>query len=124
MSNIQWPARDVAEIYARIQQLEKQHAAAEDAVLKLYERITTLEQLHDAKVLGSGLTLRMQERAAQQQATEHLYAPLRSDTKAIVDLAAFVRRLLQFDDLGMECSAGVRDAARQALGMPRTETKA
>lgn len=124
MTDIKWTAREVVDLYARIQQLENQHAAAEDVVLKLYERITALEQLHDAKVLGSSLTIRMQELAAQQQATEHLYAPLRSDTKAIVDLAAFVRRLLQFDDLGMECSAGVRDAARQALGMPRTETKA
>jgi predicted protein tyrosine phosphatase len=106
----------------RIVQLERKHAAAEDVVKLLYERITALEQSHDAKTFSSGLTVRMQEMAAQQQATEHLYAPLRSDTKAIVDLAAFVRRLLQFDDLGMECSAGVRDAARQALGMPRTET--
>lgn len=47
-----------------------------------------------------------------------LYAPLRSDTKPLIDLAAFARRLLNPDDLGHAVTKEVRDSARRALGMP------
>lgn len=71
----------------------------------------------------------IKEQAAQQQAqgtlirTETitsggLYAPLRSDTKPLIDLAAFARRLLNPDDLGHAVTHEVRNAARRALGMP------
>jgi hypothetical protein len=53
-----------------------------------------------------------------QQAVSGLYAPLRSDTKPLIDLAAFARRLLNPDDLGHAVTHEVRNAARRALGMP------
>jgi len=59
----------------------------------------------------------MKSQAAQQQA-QGLYAPLRSDTKPLIDLAAFARRLLNPDDLGHAVTKEVRDSARRALGLP------
>lgn len=60
--------------------------------------------------------------AAQTQATnapENLYAPLRSDTRAVLDLAAFARRLLDpSDPLYTNVSSLVRKEARKALGVP------
>lgn len=63
----------------------------------------------------------LKSQAAQQQATEHLYAPLRSDTRAVVDLAAFARRLLNPQDLGHAVTLEVRNAARRALGLPEVK---
>jgi hypothetical protein len=47
-----------------------------------------------------------------------LYAPLRSDTKPLIALAAFARRLLNPDDLAHAVTHEVRNAARRALGIP------
>ena len=55
--------------------------------------------------------------AAQQQATEQLYAPLRSDTRAVIDLAAFARRLIDMQDLGHAVTDEVRELAKRALGL-------
>lgn len=57
--------------------------------------------------------------AAQHQAQPpaNLYAPLRNDTKAVLDLAAFVRRLLDPQDLGWAVSTEIRRLAREALGL-------
>ncbi len=63
----------------------------------------------------------LKSQAAQQQATKHLYAPLRSDTRAVVDLAAFARRLLNPQDLGHAVTFDVRNAARRALGLPEVK---
>jgi hypothetical protein len=69
----------------------------------------------------------LKSQAAQQQAQDPLpvlgspnglYAPLRSDTKPLIDLAAFARRLLNPDDLAHAVTHEVRNAARRALGMP------
>ena len=38
----------------------------------------------------------LKSQAAQQQATEHLYAPLRSDTKPLLEMAAFVRKVASY----------------------------
>jgi hypothetical protein len=61
---------------------------------------------------------KMKEQAAQAEATQNLYAPLRNDTKAVLDLAAFARRLLDPQDLGHAVTFEVRNAARRALGLP------
>lgn len=58
----------------------------------------------------------MHEQAARAQATEHLYAPLRSDTRAVIDLAAFARRLIDMQDLGHAVTEEVRQLAMRALG--------
>lgn len=59
----------------------------------------------------------MHEQAARAQATEHLYAPLRSDTRAVIDLAAFARRLIDMQDLGHAVTEEVRQLAMRALGL-------
>jgi hypothetical protein len=51
------------------------------------------------------------------KATEHLYAPLRSDTRAVIDLAAFARRLIDMQDLGHAVTDEVRELAKRALGL-------
>jgi hypothetical protein len=93
------------------------------------KRIAALEASRDKEAFNT--TLKSQ--AAQQQAQhpylgagqpanlpneQNLYAPLRSDTKPLIDLAAFARRLLNPDDLAHAVTHEVRNAARRALGMP------
>jgi hypothetical protein len=95
----------------------------------LLDRVLTLEQqvanqaleIHkkaDKEAKCDPVALKSQ--AAQQQA-QGLYAPLRSDTKPLIDLAAFARRLLNPDDLGHCVTQEVRNAARRALGMPEVQ---
>lgn len=63
-------------------------------------RITRLE-IAVAELQGqlAGLRTRatpdvaVKEQAAAQQATQHLYAPLRSDVRALTELSAFVRKV-------------------------------
>ena len=61
----------------------------------------------------------LKSQAAQQQAQPpaNLYAPLRSDTRAVLDRAAFVRRLLDPQDLGWAVNTEIRRLAREALGI-------
>ncbi len=59
----------------------------------------------------------MQEAAAKQQATEHLYAPLRTNTGPLLKLAELARRMLDPDDLGPHVTARVQYLAREALGI-------
>jgi|SRR6516225_2395989 hypothetical protein len=60
----------------------------------------------------------VKEAAVRAEATpENLYAPLRSDTRAVVDLAAFVRRLVDMQDLGHAVTEEVRQLALRALGL-------
>ena len=95
----------------------------------LLSRVVTLEQqvanqaleIHkkaDKEAKCDPVALKSQ--AAQQQA-QGLYAPLRSDTKPLIDLAAFARRLLNPDDLGHCVTQEVRNAARRALGVPEVQ---
>jgi hypothetical protein len=127
ISNCDKQVLDYAEAVAkRVAVLEKQHAAAEGVVLKLYERITALEQSRDADTLGKypiTASTVLKSQAAQQQATEHLYAPLRTNTGPLIRLTALARRMLDPDDLGHAVTEEVRNLAREALGLPRVETK-
>jgi len=84
------------------------------------ERLTQLERL--VQYPNNGFTRthtpeELKSQAAQQQATEHLYAPLRSDTRAVIDLAAFARRLIDMQDLGHAVTEEVRELAKRALGL-------
>lgn len=68
---------------ARITQLEV-------LTTSLRNRIIDLEVARDKRAIDEH-TLKSQ--AAAAQATEHLYAPLRSDTKPLLEMAAFVRKV-------------------------------
>jgi hypothetical protein len=83
---VHWTAQDVAELYMRIHDLEK--------------------HLHYPNTVRS---------ETEKKATEHLYAPLRSDTRAVLDLAAFARRLVDMQDLGHAVTEEVRQLAMRAL---------
>jgi len=99
-------------------------------------RITQLEKLvhypASLKTDVASVNARLKEQAAQHQAMTNrtasgpelhanLYAPLRNDTKAVLDLAAFARRLLDPQDLGHAVSFEVRQAARRALGLQEVQ---
>jgi hypothetical protein len=106
--------------------------AVEDVQMRLLQRVLNLEQQVANQALElhkwtSPITLKSQ--AAQQQATEHLYAPLREeapsmrgDVAAIVAMRAFIERFLAMDDLGLQVNGAVRDDAREALGRARVES--
>ena len=64
----------------------------------------------------SSAAVDLRSQAAQCEATEHLYAPLRSDTSALLKLAELARRLLDPQDLGHAVTFEVRELAREALG--------
>lgn len=81
-------------------------------------RITRLEEQMRAITARSDEPAEVKSCAAQTQATQHLYAPLRSDVRAVLDLAAFARRLLEANDLGCHVTETVRREARKALGLP------
>jgi cell division septum initiation protein DivIVA len=85
------------DLLKRIVNLEQQVA---NQALELLKRIVSLEQQVANQALElhkwtSPITLKSQ--AAQQQATEALYAPLRSDTKPLLEMAAFVRVVAAID---------------------------
>ena len=91
MATFMWTHKEVADLYARITQLEK-----------LIQYPNTYQS----------------EMAKQQvEATQNLYAPLRSDTRAVIDLAAFARRLIDMQDLGHAVTEEVRELAKRALGL-------
>ncbi len=98
----------LAALFSRVVALEKQVA---NQALEIHKKA-------DKEVKCDPVALKSQ--AAQQQA-QGLYAPLRSDTKPLIDLAAFARRLLNPDDLGHCVTQEVRNAARRALGVPEVQ---
>jgi hypothetical protein len=77
---------------------------AREQIASLYERVTQLEKL-------------VQYPNTYQSEMQQLYAPLRSDTRAVVDLAAFARRLVDMQDLGHAVTEEVRQLAMRALGL-------
>jgi hypothetical protein len=80
------------------------------------KRLTQLERLVQyPNTVKSEVELKSQ--AAQVEATRNLYAPLRSDTRAVIDLAAFARRLIDMQDLGHAVTEEVRELAKRALGL-------
>ncbi len=108
-------ANQVAQLQQEVNKtLDVRHKRYFEAFDKIEQRLAKLEAPRDQQALQTAL----KSQAAQQQATEQLYAPLRSDTKPLIDLAAFARRLLNPDDLGHAVTKEVRDSARRALGMP------
>jgi hypothetical protein len=96
---------------ARITRLEAQVAMLED-------RLSSSPNGWLGNVALKSQAAQTQAAQVQAQPPEGLYAPLRNDTRAVLDLAAFVRRLLNPDDLGFAVTQEVRDAARKALGLP------
>ena len=48
--------------------------------------------------------------------------PGRGDVRALLEMRAFIERLLSPEEFGHAVTAEVRDAAREALGLPKCET--
>jgi len=98
---------------------------AREQIASLYARVTQLEKLIQyPNTYQSEMTKLAKDRYADlatardtYKATEHLYAPLRSDTRAVIDLAAFARRLIDMQDLGHAVTEEVRELAKRALGL-------
>ena len=104
MTTFMWTHKEVTDLYARVTQLEK---------LIQYPNTYQSEMTKLAKERYTDLA------AAREvhKTTEHLYAPLRSDTRAVIDLAAFARRLIDMQDLGHAVTEEVRELAKRALGL-------
>lgn len=101
----------------RIAQLERQYVDAMKRIYKLEQQVE-YQALEMQKLrCTEPMVIHLKGQAAQQQATEHLYAPLRSDTRAVIDLAAFARRLIDMQDLGHAVTDEVRELAKRALGL-------
>lgn len=92
-TEFKWTASQVSDLYARVAQLEK--------------------LIHYPNTYQSEMAKK------QVEVTEHLYAPLRSDTRAVIDLAAFARRLIDMQDLGHAVTEEVRELAKRALGISK-----
>lgn len=78
-SNQQWETKNYADLLQRIVNLEQQ--VANQALMN--QRTASADELHTA----------LKSQTAAAQATEHLYAPLRSDTKPLLEMSAFVRKV-------------------------------
>lgn len=107
------------------------HYTWQQCMEELGERVTQLEKLvHYPVATKKEIDTGLMSQSAQQQARglnetqigqpceQNLYAPLRNDTKAVLDLSAFARRLLDPQDLGHAVTFEVRQCARRALGLP------
>ena len=101
---------------AQITKLKVTCAQLERQYVETIRRVYELERL--VQYPNSAMNnAQLKAQAARQQATEHLYAPLRSDTRAVIDLAAFARRLIDMQDLGHAVTDEVRELAKRALGL-------
>jgi predicted nucleotide-binding protein len=60
---------------------------------------------------------------AEMQQRDDAHGSLERIVDRNIQLRAFALRLLTPEDLGYAATPEIRDAARQALGMPRVETK-
>lgn len=79
-------------MYDRFIEMEKTTAA-------LINRVVNLEQqvANQALAEKGRQDANLKSQAAATQATEHLYAPLRSDTKPLLEMSAFVRKVAWVD---------------------------
>ena len=119
----------IAELYARVTQLEKlvqypntyqsemaklaKERYTDLAAAREVHKTTVASHPSDASACDPART--MPPHMVYQP--EHLYAPLRSDTRAVIDLAAFARRLIDMQDLGHAVTEEVRELAKRALGL-------
>lgn len=82
------------------------------------ERIRQLEKhIHYPNLDKQNIETALKSQAAQQQAMQ----PLTNDVKAIRELGALARRLLNPEDFGHAVTFEVRQAARRALGLPEVK---
>jgi len=71
-------------------QMKERYPHAMDVrIEELGKRLTHLEQVRDKQACDT----RLKSDAAAAQANENLYAPLRSDTKPLLEMSAFVRKM-------------------------------
>jgi hypothetical protein len=105
----------ITRLEQKMVRLEEWNVQLKRQYVEAISRIYWLEKAQpDSRIQSANL----KSQAAQTEATQNLYAPLRNDTKAVLDLAAFARRLLDPHDLAYEVSIEVRQCARRALGLP------
>ena len=69
-------------------------SALENLSRSLIVRLCNLEDARDKKAFEHAI----RSQAAAAQATQHLYAPLRSDTKPLLEMSAFVRKIAAIPD--------------------------
>lgn len=90
----------------RISDVADSSAASLQRIVNLEQQVANQAlQIHDLKNPKDVPTQSpevLKSQAAATQATEHLYAPLRSDTKPLLEMSAFVRRVagMSAEDFG------------------------
>src|ERR1700758_2911095 len=96
----------------------------DEAIKLIAKRVVELEKLvRYPNTAKAGGAIKLKAQAGEMQAPIPrdltLYAPLRSDTRAVIDLAAFARRLIDMQDLGHAVTEEVRELAKRALGISK-----
>ena len=110
------------------QETNIQHASM---LRELNERLINIEQkvanhaltLHAAKVSMAAEKIKSQ--AAATQATEHLYAPLRSDTKPLLEMSELVRRVARVNTIELSdamCAKVLTNLAQEANDILKRST--
>lgn len=84
---------------AKMADLEFKHKGMEQWHNELQARVTALEGTRDKAAFNEH---EVKGQAAAAQATQHLYAPLRSDTRPLLEMSAFVRNLAMLELRGMD----------------------
>jgi len=97
---------EFAALKERVKQLEK-----------IVEYPQSQQNMTSAVAPGAAFDTAIKEAAVRAQANQ----PLTNDVRAIRDLGAFARRLLNPEDLGYAVTAEVRNEARRALGLPEVK---
>jgi hypothetical protein len=100
------------------QALEANITAALQRIEYANQRITQLEKhIHYPNLDKQNIETALKIQAAQQQAMQ----PLTNDVKAIRELGALARNLLNPEVFGHAVTFEVRQAARRALGLPEVK---
>lgn len=98
----------------------------EQRFVQIMQRVCVLEQqvANQAVAMKKTDDTALKSQAAAAQATEHLYAPLRSDTKPLLDMAAFVRKVASInpDHVAYSMYHAVRELVEEAQDILKRST--
>jgi len=117
------PLLEIDQLRARVTQLEKHiHYPHSETAMK--EAAARAQALKTSMAETSGeyfSKLDMAEVLDQAREVMRDAVPQKTDTRTVLDLTSFAKRLLNPEDLGHAVTFEVRQAARRALGRPEVK---
>jgi hypothetical protein len=87
---------------AKVADLEFKHKGMEQWHNELQARVAAMESTRNKAAFNEH---ELKGQAAQVQATNHLYAPLRSDTRPLLEMSVFIRKLANLNTLDLSDEA-------------------